>query len=57
MRGRVQRNKVMKYRGGAPDCPLSMGPECPRYATAPTELEEPASQRVNTTSVYGIHIL
>ena len=33
MRVRVQRYKVMKYGGGAPDSLLSMGPERPRYAT------------------------
>ena len=30
---RVQRNKIMKCGEGAPDSPLSMGPERPRYAT------------------------
>ena len=34
MWGRGQRNKVMKYiSGGAPESPLSMGPERPCYAT------------------------
>ena len=28
-----QRSKVMKYGGGTPESPLSMGPERPRYAT------------------------
>ena len=31
--GEGQTNKVMKYEGGAPESPLSMGPEHPRYAT------------------------
>ena len=34
MWGKGQRNKVMKYIWeGAPESPLSMGPERPRYAT------------------------
>ena len=32
--GAGQRNKVIKYWGGAPESLLSMGPERPRYATA-----------------------
>ena len=31
--GAGQRNKVIKYWGGAPESLLSMGPERPRYAT------------------------
>ena len=33
---RDQRNKVMKYGGGAPESPLSIGPELLRYATVPS---------------------
>ena len=33
MWGRGQRNKVIKYGEGAPESPLSMGPERPHYAT------------------------
>ena len=33
MWGRGQRNKLMKYSGGAPESLSTMGPECPRYAT------------------------
>ena len=31
-----KRNKVTKYGGVAPENPLSMGPERPRYATGST---------------------
>ena len=42
--GRGQRNKVMKYGGGgAPESPLSMGPERPRYATASNLIKNPGN--------------
>ena len=40
MWGRGQRNTIMKYGEGAPESPLSIGPERPCYATAVDDMQD-----------------
>ena len=44
--GRGQRNKLMKYRGTAPESLSSMGPESPHYAS-----ESPVSRKKQTWNI------